>query len=525
MKMNFLPRLVLGFACMIVISLVVGTIGITQMKRIDNADTFLYEKTTAPLGYVVTMVDTFQQAHRSVREMAFAKSTKEIDEQLGKVQSLAMESAKVEKLYETTFIDENDRKLYADFSEYKKAYVGNVMKYAGLLKSGETKTAAAVWDSDVSPSAERVHDKMKEIAAGNVVAAKDVSDSNTKLANLSTIVMIISMIAGFILAVVLGVVIVRSTMRPIEVISQSANNVASGSEQLSSSAEELSQGASEQAASVEEVSASVEEMTATIRQNTDNASQTEKIAKKSASDARDGGEAVKQTVKAMKEIADKVSIIQEIARQTNLLSLNASIEAARAGEHGKGFAVVASEVQKLADRSQKAAGEIGELSKSSVLVAERAGTMLEKLVPDIQKTAELVAEINAASGEQNNGAQQINNAVQQLNSVVQQNASGAEEVASTSEELASQAVQMREAITFFTSDKTNRAAVIDHASKKKISVHDKPLSPVHHNGHDTQAKHIEIKETAGVAAKNKAKGFAYELSNPIDAEDESFKKY
>jgi methyl-accepting chemotaxis protein len=154
-------------------------------------------------------------------------------------------------------------------------------------------------------------------------------------------------------------------------------------------------------------------------------------------------------VDAMKKIASRISIIEEIARQTNLLALNAAIEAARAGERGKGFAVVASEVRKLAERSQVAAGEINQLTASSVEVAERAGTMLAKLLPDIQKTAELVKEINAASMEQNSGAEQINTAIQQLNNVIQQNAGGAEEIASTSEELSSQAEQLQNAITFF----------------------------------------------------------------------------
>ncbi len=163
-------------------------------------------------------------------------------------------------------------------------------------------------------------------------------------------------------------------------------------------------------------------MNATIKQNSDNARQTEKIALKSAADAAESGKAVSEAVVAMKDIASKISIIEEIARQTNLLALNAAIEAARAGEHGKGFAVVAAEVRKLAERSQKAAGEISQLSGSSVEVAERAGSMLAKLVPDIQKTAELVQEISAASKEQSGGADQINSSLQQLNQVVQQNA-------------------------------------------------------------------------------------------------------
>jgi methyl-accepting chemotaxis protein len=190
-------------------------------------------------------------------------------------------------------------------------------------------------------------------------------------------------------------------------------------------------------------------MNATIRQNADNAQQTEKIALKSAIDATESGKAVTDAVTAMKLIAEKISIIEEIARQTNLLALNAAIEAARAGEHGKGFAVVAAEVRKLAERSQAAAAEISKLSGSSMEVAERAGQMLGKLVPDIQKTSELVQEISAASREQTSGADQINSAIQQLNQVIQRNAGAAEEMASTAQELSSQSEMLLSTMTFF----------------------------------------------------------------------------
>ena len=234
-----------------------------------------------------------------------------------------------------------------------------------------------------------------------------------------------------------------------------AVTVASGSTELSASAQTLSDGANNQATSIEEISASMEQMTANIKQNTSNAKTTEEIATKAAEEADQSGSAVTEAFSAMANIAEKISIIEEIARQTNLLALNAAIEAARAGEHGKGFAVVAAEVRKLAERSGVAAAEISELSASSVGVAEKAGSMLESLVPNITKTAELVKEIAAASNEQNEGAAQINTAIAQLESIIQQNASASEEMAATSEELSGQSCSLEAAIAFFQVDPDN----------------------------------------------------------------------
>ncbi|MHB8222183.1 MAG: methyl-accepting chemotaxis protein [Desulfurivibrionaceae bacterium] len=228
-----------------------------------------------------------------------------------------------------------------------------------------------------------------------------------------------------------------------------ADQVAAGSEELSSSSQQVSQGASEQAASTEEISASMEELASTVAQTADHARQTASIANKAAADAVAGGKAVAETVDAMQHIAEKIELIEEIARQTNLLALNAAIEAARAGEHGKGFAVVASEVRKLAERSQVSAQEIKGVASASVKTAANAGMLINEIVPQIQKTAELVHEIDAASNEQARGIDENARAIQQFDQVIQSNSAAAEEMASTSEELTAQAAQMQETISFF----------------------------------------------------------------------------
>jgi methyl-accepting chemotaxis protein len=232
-------------------------------------------------------------------------------------------------------------------------------------------------------------------------------------------------------------------------VQQSAVQLVGASEQVSAAAQSLSQGASEQAASVEETSASMEQMSASIAQNNENAKVTGDIASRTARDTEAGGAAVKETVDAMKQIAQKIAIVDDIAYQTNLLALNAAIEAGRAGEHGKGFAVVAAEVRKLAERSQVAAEEIGKLAQGSVVLAERAGHLLDDIVPSIRKTADLVTEIAAASNEQNTGVGQINSAISSISQAVQHSAAASEELASTSEEVNAQAMELKSAVSYF----------------------------------------------------------------------------
>jgi methyl-accepting chemotaxis protein len=447
-----------------------------------------------------------------------------------------------------TGIEEPHRKLHASAAAIKTA-----------RQQGVSGTVRGTYQAETLPQLKTVQELLKKIANASKEASRESEASMMKTITSTRSAIFIVGFGAIILSSLLGAVITRSITKPIadsvkfaqvvaggdlseelalsqrdEVgklaealnamvrkfryvvsdVKTAADNVASGSQQLSAGSEQMSQGTSEQAASAEEASSSVEEMNATIRQNADNASQTWKIAFTSANDALESGKAVSEAVSAMKEIASKISIVEEIARQTNLLALNAAIEAARAGEHGKGFAVVASEVRKLAERSQTAAGEIGRLSKSSVEVAEKAGAMLTKLVPDIQKTSELVQEISASSKEQAGGADQINSAIQQLNQVIQQNAGAAEEMASTAEELSSQAKQLQGAISFFKTNNEERVTTRQLAVTGKKAVHASHqvrIAPV--------AKRPEAKP-AGVALN-----MGHDGCGNADGKDAEFERY
>jgi methyl-accepting chemotaxis protein len=530
-KLKIGPKLIGGFLLVAVIAVIIGIVGINKMEQIAKSDTFLYEKATTPLADLVQIAMSFEIIMRDLRDLARTKDMSKKEEIIKSIELDRGRMSKSSEHYESTLFNEEGKKLFDQFLEARKNIATDMTLLYSLSRANKEAEIYALIDNSLANHSKEEEIIIEKLIDFNTAAAKKIADNNTATSISSSMLLIAVMTIGVVLAILIGLILTFSITKPLnqgvltmaemakgnllvtfdshvlvagdetgiltramkEMTDQlkdtiafaldASENVSSGSIQLSSASQGISQGSSEQAASVEEISASIEEMTASINQNADNANQTEKIAMKSSSDAKEGGEAVQKTVTAMKQIAEKISIIQEIARQTNLLSLNASIEAARAGEHGKGFAVVASAVQKLAERSQDAAEEISKLSKSSVDVAEKAGDMLTKLVPDIQKTAELVAEINAASSEQNKGIQQVNTAIQQFNQVVQSNAAASEELASTSEELSSQAEELTDRLGFFHVDKNKSHKKPETRSKTR---HDQnPVQIAHNSPHST----------------------------------------
>ncbi len=553
-------RLGASFGLLIALILVMAVVGISRMAVINSNLRDITDKNIVKMNLIEGMSTAVNDEAIAIRNMILVTDTAEIQAMQKRIEDGGKRFEEAKSKLAGMLVTEKGKEAFAKISDAAKAKEGTMRKVIDYAQARKKAEAASVLLAEVRPVQRKLLDDLSDLSKaqhGLNVAAIDNAEKAYSGAKLFIgVICAVSLILGIVAALLITRGITQPLSKAVGVanniaagdltrnldvdskdevgqmagamnsmieqlkkvvadVQTASDNVASGSQQLSSGSEQMSQGTTEQAASAEEASSSVEEMNATIRQNADNAQQTEKIALKSSADASESGKAVAESVIAMKEIASKISIIEEIARQTNLLALNAAIEAARAGEHGKGFAVVAAEVRKLAERSQTAAAEISNLSGTSVQVAERAGEMLTKLVPDIQKTAELVQEINAASKEQTTGSDQINAAIQQLNQVIQQNASAAEEMASTAEELSSQAEQLQDTISFFKLD--------EKAQRARKTIVQKPVEPAR----QLSAAHLEHKPAAAQAqSAAKPAGVALNMvKGNGDARDAEFEKF
>ncbi|SMC18133.1 methyl-accepting chemotaxis protein [Andreprevotia lacus DSM 23236] len=498
LRLKLGTKLLTAFLFSALLTLLLGLYALNNIQKVGDGGTSIYTNNLLAISSLSRAnVSLVASARTVVRMMSQVDKPDDLQASAGRYDDYIAKFNKFWDVYAKTEASPTEAKLRQDFAPLLKDYLSQSDKAIKLLKAGQADEAKALINGDLRGLIAKIDKVLDDISTDNEKQADDankvnlgtIAQSNTWTMAAIGIAIVLSVGMGMLLARVVtrqvggepdeavnilqrvadGDLTVNVNVRDgdtssmlfsikvmitklteiISDVSSSASSLASASEEISASAQALSQNASEQAANVEETSAAVEEITSTVSQNSENARITDGMASKSSSDAVEGGDAVKQTVSAMRQIAGKIGIIDDIAYQTNLLALNAAIEAARAGEHGKGFAVVAAEVRKLAERSQVAAQEIGTVASDSVTLAERAGTLLDQMVPSIRKTADLVQEISAASREQTSGLDQINTAVSQLAQTTQMNASASEELSSTSEEMSAQAIQLQEMIRFF----------------------------------------------------------------------------
>ena len=516
-------RLALGFGVILLLTMtIVGSARYAQSVVSDQTSKITdkdFVKTELAYQILLSNVqvtgETIQMMHMTDQD--------EIQKMIDARTKLSAASGDRFKQIEELLYSPEGKAQFAEIQEIRKVYTPARAKVLEMIKAGKRDDALKEWDAKVIPVLQKYRElleKFLELQKKNVVQGKaDIAattqTSMTMVLGLGGLVLVFGAVFAFFFtrsitrplrqAVQaarrladgdLGVKIestakdetgqlLRAMQDMVAKLSQVVTDVKSGAEgivsasaQVSSTAQSMSQAASEQAASVEETSASIEEMTASIAQNTENSKVTDGMAAKAAKEAAEGGDAVKQTAAAMKSIADKISIIDDIAYQTNLLALNAAIEAARAGEHGKGFAVVAAEVRKLAERSQVASQEIGATARESVELAERAGSLLNEIVPGIAKTSDLVQEITAASQEQSSGVAQVNTAMTQISKATQQGAAASEQLAATAEEMSGQAESLQNLMQFFKLEGATGPAVVLPFPAQSKTVKSKPALQV-----------------------------------------------
>jgi methyl-accepting chemotaxis protein len=488
-------KLLVSFVAVAIIAAFVGYWGIRSLREIDELDREMYEANAAPLGQVVQLMEAFQRTRIQMRDLVLDRRPDSKQGHLKQIEDADREARTAHEALARTAHQQETKELVERFETLNRRFREFEDTVVRLAAAGKEDEALAALQSPAMIAAARDADQaIGALADLKIAHAKRKAEQNATTAQDAVRTMSVLVVLAAVIAVVLGILISRSIANPLragvafakaiaggdlerslaadrgdelgdlvtalaemarklrEVVGEvraGSEALAAASGQVAATSQSLAQGTGEQAASVEETSSSLEEMSASITQNAESSRQTEAMAREGARNAEEGGRAVSEAVGAMTTIAEKISIIEEIAYQTNLLALNAAIEAARAGEHGRGFAVVAAEVRKLAERAQGASREIGEVATSSVTVAQRSGTLIGQLLPAIQKTADLVQEVAAASAEQSAGVEQVSKAMGQMDQVTQRNASAAEELSTTAEEMASQAESLLQLISFF----------------------------------------------------------------------------
>ena len=496
-------RLAVGFAVTLILLIAVGAIGIDRVGELKAQINGLVKSNNAKTRLANEAIQAVLSADGARRYILILRNDETTRSEIEKRAKISVKMTALFASLDALDYDSKGRAALEAIREARKPYSSAALKLEELFKARRWDEATSYFEVSYTPTQIAYLKAAGDFVTYQTELAEAVGAQAEALASATRTLIFSLAVVAVLIGSLLAFLITRTITRPINAalgaatrlangdltvkleadsrdevgllmsalqnmiarltqiigeVRTSADNLTNAAGQVAATAQSLSQSSSEQAASVEETTASMEQMSSSISQNTENARITDGMAAKAASEAIEGGEAVRRTVDDMKSIAGKIGIIDDIAYQTNLLALNAAIEAARAGEHGKGFAVVAAEVRKLAERSQVAAQEIGNLAAASVKQAERAGTLLNDMVPTIRKTSDLVQEIASASSEQSAGVGQINNAMGQLNQATQQNASASEELAATSEELGAQAEQLQQTMTFFRLGKAAPAA-------------------------------------------------------------------